>query len=106
MTEERVRVAAELERLGTGPTTEAARKLGEATLAGLDALLEFFETAKGYDRADLKAQGLINRTATDVIARQIRVNEGQFQAAAMDEIGALLREIAAAKLAKPGVDKK
>lgn len=78
-----------------------AAKLAEASIEGIDHLIAFFKHAKSYDKDDLKAMGLVNRTATDVLARQIRVDEALFRARSDDKLGEILEKIAAARLAKP-----
>ncbi len=88
---------AELVPLAEGGDDAAAR-LARANLLALDHVERFFEHAKSYDLDDLKAARLANDMALGVITRQIRVDDGKWRASG-DVIGALLREIAAARAA-------
>jgi len=93
--------AIKAERAELVPVVEAggqAGKLAKSTDLALEHIERFFEHAKTYDLDDPKLARLANDAALGVLARSIRVQEGEFRARQTDALAALFAEIAAARL--------
>ncbi len=87
-----------------GDPSDAATKLAHANDAALDHVVRFFDYAHDQSLDDRKLTGQANTLALGIITRQIRVDDGKWRQGSLDVIGELLREIAAAREAKPVIE--
>ncbi len=81
-----------------------AVRLAEANMQALDHVVRFFDYAHDQSLDDRKLTGQANALALGIITRQIRVDDGKWRQGSLDVIGELLREIAAAREAKPVIE--